>query len=73
MDLPIDRFLNLVYWFIVREGDPEDIEKFKIRLWRPPPGVEPTSGPWSPEAETQSFRAFSAQVKGAESVAATTS
>lgn len=72
LDLPIDRFLNFIYWFIVRDGDPEEIEKFDIRLWRPPPGEVPDRGPWSAESETASFKAFSSQIKGSDSISAST-
>jgi hypothetical protein len=66
LDLPIDRFLSLVYWWMVRNAEDEKaIKSFDTRLWRPPPGEAPAEGsPWTPEAETSAFRAFSAEFRG---------
>lgn len=60
LDLPIDRFLNRVYHFATKGGDPTSIQRFDNRLWMPPPGVVATRGPWSVEAETSAFKAFKA-------------
>ena len=66
--LPLDRFLNLVYYWLVREADEKAIRKLDARLWMPPKGVAaPKESPWSAEAETAAFRGFVAQVKGASS------
>lgn len=62
MELPFDRFLNAVYHFATREGTVESIRRFDIRLWMPPPGVVPTRGPWSPEAETSAFKSLKASL-----------
>lgn len=61
--LPPDRFLNLIYWWATKDAaDQKELDKFDRRLWRPPPGVRaPAGSPWSPEAETQAFAAFSAE------------
>lgn len=65
LDLPPDRFFSLIYFWIVREGEQSEIEKFDARLWRPPKGVAPAKGsPWSADAETAAFRGLTAQVKG---------
>ena len=58
-DLSLDRFCNLVWYFATYRGDEKDVEKFRIRLWRPDPGDEKpvTAGPWSAEAETAAFSA----------------
>lgn len=65
LDLPPDRFFALIYHWITREGEPDQVEKFNTRLWRPPPGRAAAPGsPWSAEAETAAFRGLSAQVKG---------
>lgn len=59
--LPLDRFNNFVWWFLTREGDPKEIEKFRLRLWRPPPGRAPTQdSPWSAENETKAFAGLKA-------------
>lgn len=63
-ELPVDRLLNLVYYWAIRNGDEAAIRTFDARLWVPPKGVAPTEGPWSAEAETSAFRAFAKQVKG---------
>jgi hypothetical protein len=60
MSLPFDRFLNAVHHFATREGSPDAVRKFEIRLWMPPPGVVATRGPWSAEAETRAFKALKA-------------
>lgn len=62
--LPFDRLLSLIYFWATKDGDPEQVERFYIRLWRPPPGETPTKGPWTAEAEMDAFRAFKAQVTG---------
>lgn len=62
LELPLDRFLNLIYAWAVRDADASEVAKFDARLWMPPVGVVAESGPWSVEAETQAFGAFAAQV-----------
>lgn len=63
LDLPIDRFLNLVYWRAVDGGSEEDVRKFESRLWMPPVGVAPApQSPWSPENETRAFKGLVAEV-----------
>lgn len=66
--LPLDRLLNLTYWWLTRAADrstpqgQQALRKFDALIWRPPPGEAPETGPWSAEAETAAFRAFKAQV-----------
>lgn len=67
MSLTLDRFSNLVWYWATRNAEPQDIEKFRIQLWRPPKGVVPTRGPWSAEAETNAFRTLKAALTGAKS------
>lgn len=63
--LPLDRFLNLVYYWLVKDGDSEGIQKMNLKLWMPPKGeAAPKNSPWSAEAETSAFKAFSAEVQG---------
>lgn len=71
MFIPIDRMLNVVYWWATRNATEEaDIDKFDRHLWMPPKGVAPPKGsPWSAEAETAAFAnvaaAFGVGVTGA--------
>lgn len=62
LTLPFDRFLSVVYHWATRGGEPEEVEKFNTRLYRPPKGEVATHGPWTAEAETAAFAAFKAQV-----------
>lgn len=62
MDLPIDRWLNLIYHWATREADATEIAKFDARLWQPPPGEVPTEGPWTPEAEASAFSGLKKQL-----------
>jgi len=64
MDLPVDRFLNLVYHFLTRNGTQEEIDKVDRTLWMPPKGVAVSRGPWSKEAEAKAFDAFAAEFSG---------
>lgn len=53
--------MDFVWWFLTRNADPNEIEKFKARLWRPPKGVEPPpESPWSAENEMRNFRSLQA-------------
>lgn len=63
MEMPFARFMNLAYFWVTGKGEAqqEDVDKIDRRLWMPPKGVKATQGPWSPEAETQAFAAFSAE------------
>jgi hypothetical protein len=42
MALPLDRFLNAVYVWIVRRMDEEGRQQFDFQLTLPTPGREPT-------------------------------
>ena len=55
--LPLDRFVNFVYWMATRDGSATDIEKFRAKLWRPPKGeaVTDSRSPWAPEHEQRGF------------------
>lgn len=64
MDLPPARFFNLLYFWIIKDAAEGEQEKFDRKLWRPPVGEAPAPGsPWSPEAETASFKAFAGEFK----------
>lgn len=57
-DMPLDRFTNFVWWWAVQGADQKDREKFERRLFMPPKGVAPTTGPWTAEAEAAAFGAL---------------
>ena len=55
-DLPLGRLCNFVYWYLTNDGSPDDVDKFRAKLWQPPRGiVADERSPWSPENEAQSF------------------
>jgi hypothetical protein len=58
-DLPLDRFVNFIWWLWTRNGDDKDKAKFRARLWQPPKGTAVTDrrSPWSPENESKAFAA----------------
>lgn len=60
VDLPLDRFLNFVWWMATRNSTATDIEKLRARLWRPPKGeaVTDSRSPWAPENEQKGFAAL---------------
>ena len=61
--LPLGRFVNFVWWWATRNAQsPAEVEKFRTRLWVPPPKYNKpiTQGPWSPESETRAFAALKA-------------
>lgn len=60
--LPLERFTHMMWFWLTDGGEQKDIDKLRAQLWRPPPGVIPTRGPWSPEAETASFMALKRSV-----------
>lgn len=65
MDLPIDRLLNLVYFWATRNApDEQTLAKFDRKLWMPPKGEEaPAESPWSAANETSAFQAFKQQIQ----------
>lgn len=63
LDLPLDRFINLIWYYLTKGATPESVEKFKARLWIPPKGAEiPRESPWSAENEMAAFNTLMAQV-----------
>src|SRR3546814_6580102 len=68
MELPIDRLLNLVYFWATRNAqDEQTLAKFDRKLWMPPKGEEPPAeSPWSAANETSDFQAFTEQIQPAE-------
>ena len=71
LDLPLDRFLNFVWYMATRNSDASEIEKLRARLWRPPAGeaVTDTRSPWAPANEMRGFSALKAAMGGANSSA----
>lgn len=63
-DLPLSRFEALVWWFVIKDAEPDDVERIRARLWQPPKGVAPKTGPWSAEAEMAAFSAVKAKLEG---------
>lgn len=62
-DLPLDRFTNFVWWWTTRNStDEAALARFKATLWRPPPGITVSEGPWSPAEEAKGFAALKAQL-----------
>ena len=62
MELPPDRFCNLVYFWLARNRDEQQMAQLDSELSKPMPGRPQTagSGVWSPEAEMDAFRAAQA-------------
>jgi len=61
-DLPLDRFLNFVWYMATRNLEASGIEKLRARLWRPPKGqaVTDSRSPWAPQNEQKGFAALKA-------------
>lgn len=64
--MSLDRLCSFVWWKVTSQMQKQaDVEAFKAKLWRPPPGNrEPIDrrSPWSPENETGALRALSASL-----------
>ena len=62
-NLTISEFCSFV-WHMVSQGheDETSLEKTRARIWQPPKGKEADHGPWSREAEMQSFDNLKAQL-----------
>lgn len=52
-ELPLDRFVNFVWWWATHGMEKKDRDTFEQRVYMPPKGVVPEKGPWTAEAETQ--------------------
>lgn len=64
LELAPDRFLNLIYYWLVRYADEAEQGKIDRQLWMPPVGYTGpiTEGPWTAEAEMAAFNAFAAEL-----------
>ena len=59
--MPLPRFCHLVgFWATEGAQSEADVRKFEAALWRPPVGVVPTRGPWSPGEENRAFASLKA-------------
>lgn len=62
--LPLDRFVNLIYHWATDGADPDEVEKWRVKLWIPPKGHTaplPPESPWSPESEMSALAEFRAE------------
>jgi hypothetical protein len=72
MALPMDRFLNLVYYYATEDAEPTEKDKFDIRLNLPDERARrkaateglPKSSPWSKENEEAALSGFVASLTG---------
>lgn len=63
MALSVDRLLNLVYYWLTKDGTVEQIAAFDRDLWLPPANAPmdapiPAESPWSKESEEAALAAF---------------
>jgi hypothetical protein len=63
MALPVDRLLNLVYFWLTKDGTREQVAEFDRDLWLPPVSAPmdapiPAESPWSKESEEAAMAAF---------------
>lgn len=66
VDLPLDRYCNLVYFWLTQNAPPEKREEVDEMLYRDAEGKpSEDSGPWAAEAE---LAAFTQATKAASSV-----
>lgn len=69
MELPLDRFVSMIYYYLVKDADQKQKEQFDAQLWIPPKGVEPEKGSvWDPEKEMESFSAAMTQFSAATDI-----
>ena len=61
----MDRYFAFIWWFLTKDGETADVEKFKQKLWMPPAYMKgkpiPAASPWSAENETRAFAALKAE------------
>jgi len=72
MDLPLDRFLNLTYYFATEDAEPKEKDRFDVRLNMPDvrarrkaatQGVD-ASSPWSKRNEESALSGLVAALSG---------
>lgn len=56
-ELPLSRFGSFIFWYLTKDAQEADIEKFKQKLWRPPPGevIKDENHPWSARSEMKAL------------------
>lgn len=61
--LNLSQFCSFM-WHMIAQGheDQPSLDRTKAKLWKPPKGEVATQGPWSPEAEQDSFNALKSQL-----------
>lgn len=67
VELPFDGLLDLIYYWLIKDAEEEDVEKLDSRLWLPPKKAKAKDlkdSPWSDEATRASLAAF-AEMAGA--------
>jgi hypothetical protein len=70
MELPFDRFLNLVHFFATNGAEEKDRDQFDVRLHLPPPELRgtaaavPDSSPWSKAHEEEALGGLVAALSG---------
>ena len=66
MALPLDRFLNLIYYYATEGATSDDRQKFDNKLNMPPVGVQRLSeaSPWTKQNEEASLSSLAAAVGG---------
>lgn len=62
LELPPDRFCNRVVAWMKARMKTTDFQAFEAALHRPPPGVEPTTGPWSPDEMAAAFQTLQREI-----------
>lgn len=60
LELEFQRLLNFTWWWATRNAASDEVDKFRNRLWRPPPRTEVTheKSPWHPENENKAFQSL---------------
>lgn len=59
-DLPLNRFVNFVWYILTKDASEQDRERLRARLWQPPKGlvVNDPRSPWSAGNESGALSAF---------------
>lgn len=67
LSLSYARFCNLAYHWITKDGDSEEVTKYKVKLWIPfkrsTSKPLPKDSPWSAENENASLSQFLGEVQ----------
>lgn len=65
-ELSLTRMANFTWWWVTQNAEKNEVEKFKNRLWRPPPGEVVTNdrSPWHADNENQALSSLKAALGG---------